>query len=216
MFAAAPKDSTWIPIPTAVQQLLRQHRKDSGNWSQLVIDIDPGQPPQTCLKYGQSPALKRLRNGLVGLSAISLIVAATLQLWMFFGPKPSPIPVDVAPPVSALQQEAQDLVRAWFDNEKSHDPVWLRQLACAAPSGLVAEELTTVESGPAGREAEITIAGFTDFVDGGSYVQIKVFYTAAHPLTSAASRAIAEQDLGYFIWTFVMSKEDGTLRMCSG
>ncbi|WP_142239401.1 hypothetical protein [Mycobacterium sp. ST-F2] len=210
-FAVTAQGSHWLQIPDRATALVRGFRPPSEPWARLRIDIDPGVPAVLDLDSRKPP--QRARALLIAFSAVCLTAAAVISLVAVFRSPPQ-IPVEVAPPVSDAQAEAEQLVRGWYDNEKSADPAFLRQLVCSAPNGIVALELANAESGSF-RDAKVRIEGFTDFVDNGGTAQIKVYYTG-HALSAAAAQQIESRKEGYFIWTFVFTRENGQLKLCGG
>ncbi len=213
-FAVLPQESQWIEVPAPVSELARRHRAIAGPWAALRIDIDPGQPAVLQARPHANAGPDRFRAGCIAISAVCAVATMVFALLVLLRPDPTVIPVDVAPPVSAEQFEAEQLVRDWYDNDKDGDPTWLRQLVCAEPTGRVLDELTLVESGAA-RHADVRIEGFTDFVDHGATAQIRVYYTA-HPRPAEAAQQVADRKEGFFIWTFVFTRDNGALRLCGG
>jgi hypothetical protein len=214
-FAVTAKGSHWLAIPDRVGGYVRTFRSTSAGWTKLTVDIDPDVPAVLAFDSRPETSLVWVSRALIGISVVCLVAAVAVALFSVLRPAPPVIPVDVAPPVSAAQHEAEQLVRDWYDDDKLRDPASLRQLVCANPSGLVAEELANVESGSTSRGAVVRVEGFTDFVDNGATAQIKVYYTG-RPLTPAAATQIENREEGYFIWTFVFIRENGQLRMCGG
>lgn len=214
-FAVTDQGSHWIAVADPVRKLVLEHRAAVGPWTTLKVDVSPGQPAVMQVEWRQAAPSGWVRRSVIMISAVCMLAALIVALVTAFRSSPAEIPIDVAPPPSAAQLEAQRLVESWYDNEKGQDPAWLRQLVCADPTGLVAEDLALAEAGPSSRNAQIRVEGFTDFVDNGATAQIRVYYTG-HPLSADVAKQVENRREGYFIWTYVFVREHGELRICGG
>lgn len=223
--------SQWLAVPPEAAHALTEYLvKSSGNSpgaQRLMADcfsdgrLSARTEPVAAAAFGAAPttgARTRVwpRRLLIAVTAACLAAAAMVFAFGWRWSSPPDAEIERLPPPPPRQQEAFDVISAWFGALASRDVTKVQALSCPTPTGY---PLNDIEAMRGGYQAGIDYAeAIVEFADNGSSVSADVVFRT-RPLTDKEKRDVEERQRtgnGLSYRQYVLVDDGGGLKVCGG
>lgn len=212
-----------VPVSPEVLAVVAEHQARAtaagARWRRMRIDVHAdGRLSASVDPEGQSSnprASRRWVNRALAALAVCLLVAAALvfALGWRWGELPR-AEMLALPPQSPREQEAFDVLSAWFDAENRGDAAGMSAVTCAHPSQAVQDWITsTAHFGQVGRY--VYPDALTAFGDDGLTVWVRAS-VRLRPISEEQKQLVdmVQKQGGFFSEEITFADEGGVLKVC--